>query len=667
MGIRVLDKDWMRQSFMLPKNALDGEDIFHRQKTKGYYKFSDLTLGGCQALNPLPQFSKFTDIREERMFQTSDNESSSSDMGRWYSENVEDHNVYIHVRCGNPIFNSLTTFFSGFYDSQAASMARTGRSNDFFYTLGRVGGFVISWLMQPFIFIGTMWDVITSHPRNRYYYMRPAMQSFWSSVQNILNTIMTNKGMLVSMQPGDDPQSGANQKSDAEINAINNLLPDIFTRNGQFDIYAVATRYQRKANRLFAMLAEVQARAETQEELTKVTTSLLKGGGFLDFGGDRNVSLEGYIERYLKEQRSKPDAQVTAKVAVVSNASKDSNDATIEKAKVEDTGVWADLTESIGSYFSADTKEAMIAELNDGGQFVSFRVNNPGSVGESFQSSTKESAIASTINGMSKGMSDTRFNFADGNLSSDFISKAIGSVVGMAQSFVSGIADSLSISGVASLFGNALVDIPKYWDQSTAQLPTMSYTFTLRQTYGIDLSSVQDMWAQVAALLTMSLPLSTGPSSYTQPMVCELFCEGRAQSRLCMVESLQLTRGVGPKGWIPGEKPTAIDVSITFVDLSSIMHVPITAGFSPWRTVFAPGGIAKLLAGDEGTFNDYMATISSLGLVEQIYPLRKIKRNFYKGMADFNSWMSPNHLASWVGGFRVSRIASGLYAAVSRG
>lgn len=658
---KLMDKDWLRQAFMVTQGPADGETELRRRRPRGYHKFSDNTLGGCQAINPLPQYCKYTDLPEKRLF-------NQTEMGRWYSENIEDNYVYLHVRCGNPMFNGLTTFFTTFYNSQASSLARTGRTNTFFYTLGQIGGFVVSWFLSPLIFVGTMVDILTSKPKTKYYYMKPAMTSYWAAVQNIVNTIMVNKGMLIGQQPGEDP-NGEGARTKEEVDFIQKLLPEEFTRSGQFDIYAVSTKYQRRANRMFSRLRKAQedatSVADLQKRVMEQQESALSGGGFMEFSDDRPVSLQGYVESYL--QRPTTDVNQLQQIAYQKETKTTTEEGAAEsKQENKDVGLFEDMIESVTSYFTKETAEALVAELNDGGQFISFRVDNPGSISESFQTSTKESTIASSINNMSKNAQDVRFNFADGKLTDSWIGKAIGSVMNAARSFVGGIASSLQVSGLATLFGNALVDIPRYWDNSTSQLPTMSYTFQLRQTYGDDLSSVQDMWVQVAALLAMALPLSTGPSSYTQPFVCEAYCPGRAQSRLCMVESLSLTRGVGPKGWTRNNKPTAIDVSITFVVMDSVMHMPITAGYSPFNTVFTPGGISRMLAGDEGAFADYMATISSLGLVEQIYPFRKLKRNFYKGMADINSWLSPHHAASWVGGTGLGRTISGLFAATNR-
>lgn len=665
---RILDKGWLRYTFILPKGAMNDEDKKRRSTARGYHKFSDTTLGGNQAINPLPQFSRFTDIKEKRIFDSADGSSpidehnkTGGGMGRWYSENIEDNAVYLHVRAGVPMNNSLTGYFSTFYNSSAASLARTGRTDSFFYTVGYIAGGVVSWAFAPFILGSGAIDLLTGRKKTKYYYLRPSMPAYLNAVQNIVNTIMVNKGMLVGQQPGIEP----NQVDAAEIAGINNMLPDIFTQNGQFDVYAVLGRYQRRANKLYSLLSKAREEAENLADFEKQKTGIFTNGNFLNLT-DRTVSLEQYISDYLKRDTSQMSRQQTVKLT---QPVEGTGDGGAPEAAVEpkDLGVWENLVENISSYFSEETFEALVAEWNDGCQFITYRVDNPGSVGESFSNSAKESQIASSLNSISKNTTDMRFNFANGNLTDGWIGATIGGAMKAATSLVSGAADALQISGISALFGNALLDIPKYWDSSSVSFPTMTYNFQLRQTYGNDLSAVQNLWVPVASLLALALPLSTGPASYTQPFLCEVYCEGRAQSKLCLVESLSLTRGVGPKGWTPDNRPTAIDVSITFLDLNSVMHMPITSGYSMLKGALTPGGIVNLLSADEGAFQDYLATISGLGLVDQIYPLRKLKRQWHTGMANMASWTSPYHLANWVGGWGASRVLSGIFAATNRG
>ncbi|MCM2248804.1 hypothetical protein, partial [Klebsiella pneumoniae] len=76
-------------------------------------------------------------------------------------------------------------------------------------------------------------------------------------------------------------------------------------------------------------------------------------------------------------------------------------------------------------------------------------------------------------------------------------------------------------------------------------------------------------------ILAGALPLSNGKQTYGQPFLCEMYSRGRQNIRLGMIESVQISRGVGNMGWRPDGKMLACDVTITVKDLSKVMHMPV--------------------------------------------------------------------------------------------
>ena len=157
-------------------------------------------------------------------------------------------------------------------------------------------------------------------------------------------------------------------------------------------------------------------------------------------------------------------------------------------------------------------------------------------------------------------------------------------------------------------------------------------------------------------LLAGALPLATGNSSYRSPFLCEVYSRGMAQIRLGMIDSLSITRGVGTLGWNKDRKPLGIDVSFSVVDMSSIMYVPIAAGFSPLDILDGAKSFAAKLFAEDSTYHDYLAVVSSMTLSSQIYQIPKLVRNLTRGVADFSSWFSVSHTANWFGGTPPGRI-----------
>jgi hypothetical protein len=215
------------------------------------------------------------------------------------------------------------------------------------------------------------------------------------------------------------------------------------------------------------------------------------------------------------------------------------------------------------------------------------------------------------------------------------------------------------------------------------------------------------MYIPLAMLLAGALPLSTGKQSYASPFLVELYDKGRCQTRLGMIDSLTINRGVGNMGWNSDGQCLGMEVSFSVIDMSSVMHMPISAGFN-FNTAVSTvaggiaggiggagvGGVIGSLAGPAGTvaggaagglagaalgaasglgvfdedtvFSDYMNVLGSVGLADQIYQMRRFKRNLTQKLVAFDSWKSVSHMASFAGDMLPSRIISAFYRGTVR-
>lgn len=220
-----------------------------------------------------------------------------------------------------------------------------------------------------------------------------------------------------------------------------------------------------------------------------------------------------------------------------------------------------------------------------------------------------------------------------------------------AKDFIGGVADQLSISGIAALGGAAFVDIPKHWTGSNANMPRMNYTFSLVSPYGNKLSQLMFMYVPLCMILAAALPISTGKQSYTSPFLVEAYDRGRAQTRLGIIDSLSITRGTTHLGFNNAGNAMGIDVSFSIQDLSSIMHMPLIQGFMPGNGLFD----------DDTVFTDYMAVLGSLTLNEQTYPVEKLRLRLTRTMSNLNTWFSSAHFAQWVGDLAPLQIIGAFY------
>lgn len=653
----LTDDKWIRQSFMLPKWAVTHQDEVRRVLTDASYKFTDTTLGGSFAINPPPQFTRWADLKVPSRY------APSLGMGRYYSEALDDNGQYVHMRFGVPQFNSLTNFFFNFYNPKASAIARTGRSTQAFYNIGKALGFVVTLPLQPLVWMGSVVNFLTKKPVSKFYYLKPAMPLYWGAVNVIANQLAVNMGLIPRVMSADEQhlKGGAEEApTQSDIEKYHQLLPGIFRKDGGIDIYAVATRAQRLAHRNRENMRNIVENAEGRVAVQSLRDRMLEYN-HSSLGADPgSMGFPQYVQEFtsLEGYTAPPPGEKEVEEAI------------------------GDGFENMSSF-----ADFAIAELEDGAQFVTFRVDDPGPTSESFTSTVGESQLASKINGMSSQARSTRFSFADGNVGSGPISEFIEGAVGAVKGVVSGFLDSVNMSGIMALGGNAFADIPKVWESSEASLPSATYTIELRSPYGNKMSRYMNLMVPLSMILAAALPISTGKQSYTSPFLVEMYAKGRNQIRLGMIESLSITRGTGNVGWTKEGEPLGIDVTFTVVDMSTVMHMPISPQFGAIGAAsMAAGGaiggaigsvvgnaeageaagegiaaaMTKSTFDDDNAFSDYMATLGSLSLADQIYPINKLKLNLTRRMAAWEQWKSPAHHANWTMGTFPGRIVSAI-------
>lgn len=704
--VSVRDRFWVRQSFLLPDDRITDADMRRRLLTSASFKFTDTTLGGNFAINAPPSYCRFADprmggledtgkglayMRSTGRFRTTATDAStredeiheqmqsqSQGMGAYYSEAIDDNNQIAVMRFGVPAFNTLTTFFGQFYHPEAAQFARTGRHSEGIMgavmnvagAAGSLVGFMLALPFQPLILLGSFWKNFTGAPPSKFYYLKPSMFAYWSAVQTIVNGIGVNLGIVP--QQLTEGQSNVYGTGDAQFGpndyaSYSKALPDIISPDGYIDVYAMATKAQRRANKFqnnlmlklesvttMKMLAEAYREAAAEMKTDEVT-------GYGTFGN--------YAQAYKKAgyyQQGGGGGSVAEGGDVVTDGGADS-------ASSAQAPTSADEMEPIGAREQFNSGSSMwdlwMGEMRDGSNFVSFKVDYTGTHSESFNNETGESGIAQKINSTSASARSARFDFADGNLGF-----GIGKAVDIAKSFATGLLDQAQMSGLAAMFGSAFVDIPHVWQNSVAQLPSASFTIELRSPYANRLSQMQNLYIPLAMLLAGALPLATGKKSYTSPFICELYCKGRVNIRLGIIDSLTIERGVGNVGWNQDGYALGINVTFSVKDLSTIMSVPVTTQFSTGEKIvnLAAGAagdaigvpavsnivaaFTKSMYDDDNTFTDYLATLGSLSFQDMIYAGRKWRMNRLRLHREVQGLTSPARYASMFGGMLPGRI-----------
>lgn len=699
-GQIIRNDSWVRSSFLITKAGRSTQDRRARLESGARIKFADTTLGGTRCINPPPQFTPYADltvpglntalslsydhpvyqsaILEEDLKKTGERGTvvASRGLGRAYSDMYDDTGEYITMRFGVPRMNSLLSFFFSFYDPTASAVARTGSGPGFFYQAGRMLTAVVGAAVAPLMFVGKGIQFLLGRSVSRYYYLEPTMHNYWMAANNIANSIAVNMGIIPRIGGRDETKEEIQARAE-EIRQYHEMLPDIFRKDGGIDLFGVANRYNRLSLKFQEAVNDLAIEATSKgafiDALRDFMSNSSNGALFDTKVGD----IQQYISSYLEatgnqfQNLSTEDLERSALSFTPDGGNSAGNNGDTEGPKTADESTLAKWS------FLSKMLDHAEAGLNEGSEFVTFRVDGTGPTSESFSNSVGESSISSGFNGTVSNARSVRFNAAEFQTGIGLVDSVMGSV----RNVIAGGLDMIGVSNLTALMGNAFVDIPQTWQNSAANLTAPSYTIELRSWSGDPISRFMNIWIPVSMLLAGVLPLSTGKMSYTSPFICEAYSRSRCTIKLGMVKDLTITRGVGNLGRNMEGDPLGVTIQFSIVDLSSILHMPISTEAGFWSGALqtigsaadaATGavvgdnrffqGAATLLdptTWDDSTkYSEYMAVLGGLTLQEQIYTLKKIKIAQTRMITSYESWFSAPSFINKVAGTMPGRLLS---------
>lgn len=633
----VLDRDWAKQAFLISDNKLgDSADIANRYWSSASAKFTDTRMGANIGVNSRPQFTRYADSRVKGRLQGRADVSLGSTtgnigLGRYYSEAIDDPAQTIYMSFGVPQFNSIGSFLSKAFDPDMTSLAKTGKDAGWLYKIGQLAGTVTAAVAFPAIAItivaGQVIGSFFTRPTSKFYTMKPTMHLYWSTVNLLVNTYAVNRGIFPKIMNTEDKQKiGEPFKLDQEhLTLLSQLLPDTFSGQNYFDVFAMANKAQRLANKLFVDDFEAINNGTATNWLGYVKSSTGNGSHATPISGeDSQPKLSAVLNRVLMFGYYKKE--------------KDGEDRLEKDPRVDESSDTGEQKKD-PSFFQEFVTN-FNADVRDGGQYAVFKVDHTGSVSESFSSSVGESDLSQKLNQVSSTARQARFSFSEGNLIGGGLAKSVGSVLeavgDVASGALSGVTLGLS-DGIKGLMGSGYIDIPKYWQSSNASLPKSNYTMQLISPYGNPISQIQNIYIPLFMLMAGTLPLSTGKQSYTSPFLCQIFDRGRCQIRLGMMESLSITRGTSNLPFDLKGNALALDVSFSVVDLSSIMHMPISSG-----SFFD----SNMTLDEDNILCDYLAVLAGQDMYSQTYPMAKLKLNAAKKLMSLQKVTSPAYWSS---------------------
>jgi hypothetical protein len=119
-----------------------------------------------------------------------------------------------------------------------------------------------------------------------------------------------------------------------------------------------------------------------------------------------------------------------------------------------------------------------------------------------------------------------------------------------------------------------------------------------------------------------------------------------------MITSLSVTRGLNNLAFNKIGEPMAIEINFTVTEMSSVLHMPIADNFGPLKDLLST------VFESDSLYNDYIATLTSLSLAEQIYVGERIKLGVTRYLKNLDSYFSVAHATNWLGDLGVMRTAS---------
>ena len=626
--------------------------------------------------------------------------------GAYYWESIEQNAFYLHCRFGKPRYLGVAAFFANMYDSKLAYLARTG---DYPGVVREIAGYTAA--AAIFATVGlTAFALIMITPRimkmvlnkeaSRYYYVKPTMHLYLRAVQNIVNTQLLYRRLvptgilgMFNLPRGIDDKDN---KYNADRKDIYGMLPDIWKSNGEFDVYRMINRYSVLANYQAQRIKEIQADSANEAEMNSKIQQYYKEMLYSDVHLKRATQMEislSRLEDVIKkakgyEAKVDPDTMEAAAVDQMTGAfvSADKGGGTekafTSEAEVQQAQLKAQMAsdaangddngesvardvgkiqnwmnegqkETFGTMFDEFSKigegigEQFMSELNNGSQWITWKINGRDSVNRSFSNNTKEPEISGTVNSMTQKARSLEVNLSGGVTGFDAVD---GLITGLKSAFT-GALDFLHLSGIVSLYNSSVIDFPEVWDSSDCSGDDISLTIPLRCWSGSDLDVFQDLILPLSFWLAAVCPLATGKQSFTHPFYLEAYSRGRYSMRNAMVTNVSFNFGVGGMGWRVDGVPLSCDISVTIRDLSRVMYMPVVTD----QSVFD----------DDNKFSEFMAVLGAATLHERTSGIARAVMN---GNAQYQSWKSAFSQGALMNKFfdlPPARVAANIFTAFS--
>lgn len=627
------------------------DELAYNMLGKPWYQ--NTTVGGNDAINCLWQFNRDDDIIHP-ITKTID----GSGLGRVYASTTQQNQRICWFTFGVPYFTKMFTFYKTAFDQDLVELNNKGfygGDRQIGQLLGESIGFLISLPFLPIKFFSMIVNAskVDVYPVNKFYELRGCMQLYYRYVDSILGHWLVSTGMYGNYWPG---------MPEKDKQTMQDYVPDALKLTG-CNIWEMLRRRALNAGLVngIGTISDRQKYNDTiMKNLTRTpasyanssATSLASQGFNVQVNesgtvsvtnGNTSSSSEATTDDIYGFSTSTNDTDDTSETGLI-NRLKGQLDAERRKVSYDeaDVAVWND---DHGNWFDF-FKSSMLGST----QFIGFRIDKSTDASESYSNSTSPSEMAQQYNSKVTQIAHKKMEISGGS---------IGDEGGLFQNLLEGITDvakgtlnyikDVDFLGISDLANAALsgawIDIPEQYDSSSFS-KSHAVSFQLRSPYGDLVSIYQSIIVPLACILAGSLPRAGGPNSYTQPFLTRIYCKGMFAVPMGIIDSVSIKRGDSEFGWTYDGLPTCVDVSISIKDMSPIMYLAIDDRILT-HTVF----------GNDSSFQEYLLTLSGVGLFERISTMGRLQRNLqYKAHAIRNTYFNPAFWANSISQFDTVKV-----------
>lgn len=281
-----------------------------------------------------------------------------------------------------------------------------------------------------------------------------------------------------------------------------------------------------------------------------------------------------------------------------------------------------------------------------------FAVEYTGSTSESFSNQVGELAIGENIKRIGKAVKEVKFN--TGGMQTGL--SAVDKFIDGAMQVFNGALDAVHWSGtdfIRGLLYGGYFDVPKIWEDSSCNMPTISYSMELIAPYGNDISRLQNIVIPLAMIMAGGLPHKVGKSSYASPFLCSCFSKSVQFIRLGMITDISITRGTTNIGHTLDREVNGVTVNFTVTDLSHKMAVPINS------TLY--NGYQFVLE-EENPYADYLVSLAGKNLDDVSFAWKRSKFGYSRVVKDIMGWIRPEGKAGFIGNWVFQSPLAGIFA-----